>query len=140
MLCTQCQSAQALFVCGICEHTVCPMCAGLEVAYVASGFIMGTSHQASVRRGVFSSHNFGRPGVASYRLSEPELQRLAALLDKYDGEFSSDPPKNQPRCADCGSAWFWFHGRSAAPTQVPELAQFFLELDPHLSSGPGGLF
>jgi len=148
----QCQvcSARSEFVCMRCEdeyfcdancqtiawHNGEQTSCSARVRYIASGFLMGTTHDAAIVNGVYNSHNFANPGIQNYHLSRKQEKQLDKLLHRYKDVFHSPDP---PRGADIGYALFEYCGAFASQEEVPLLANFFLALDPNLASSPGGL-
>ena len=109
-----------------------------SVIFDASGYLMGTSHHASISNGLFKSR--GKSSVTR-PLTDAEKRELKSILKKYwaEGKFHAPSQKDVPRCCDIGASRFIYQGSYADPDEVPKLSKLFLSIDPGLSLSPGGL-
>ena len=106
--------------------------------YDASGYLIGTAHHSVIQNGLYTSTGM-RSSRMTRMLSADEKETLCKILDQYRDRFHKHSKRDNSPGGDMGRARFIYNGKYAVPEDVPELAKFFLRIDPQLSNSPGGL-
>jgi hypothetical protein len=118
--------------------------------FVASGYFIGTSHDATLRLPPPGSDESGiyRSDATYTQVDAGRVREIRALIMRYilDGLFMSRTEyeareKSYPRAPDMGERIFIFNDDSVAivADEFAELSAALLEIDPDLARNPGGL-